>query len=107
MVVWGSNTNGQTNGGASAGPNEFFSTPVKITTIPTFLGRFADPYAVQVACGGRTTAVLSSDGKVYAWGNGATGQVGAGCTQAVCPPTELVLPNGLNAVSVSVGANTL
>ncbi|KAM6987468.1 putative E3 ubiquitin-protein ligase HERC6 [Tautogolabrus adspersus] len=51
-----------------------------------------DGSASQIACGRRHTLVLGSSGQLWAFGHGAKGQVGTGCTEDSLTPTQVQLP---------------
>lgn len=69
-------------------------------------GNSCDLICLQVCCGPTATAVVSQDGKVYAWGNNAGRMLGLGEAfdglQQVLEPEEI---SGLQHVqSVALGA---
>uniref|UniRef100_UPI0037E84922 probable E3 ubiquitin-protein ligase HERC6 n=1 Tax=Semicossyphus pulcher TaxID=241346 RepID=UPI0037E84922 len=51
-----------------------------------------DGHAAQISCGRRHTLVLGSSGQLWAFGNGAKGQIGTGCTEDSLTPTLVKLP---------------
>ncbi|XP_060902401.1 probable E3 ubiquitin-protein ligase HERC6 [Labrus mixtus] len=72
-----------------------------------------DGPASQIACGRRHTLVLGSSGQLWAFGHGAKGQVGTGCTEDSLTPTQVQLPctkdneaAKLKDLKISTGWNT-
>uniref|UniRef100_UPI0037E7E5B3 probable E3 ubiquitin-protein ligase HERC6 n=1 Tax=Semicossyphus pulcher TaxID=241346 RepID=UPI0037E7E5B3 len=51
-----------------------------------------DGLAAQISCGRCHTLVLGSSGQLWAFGNGAKGQIGTGCTDDCLTPTLVNLP---------------
>ena len=57
----------------------------------------------SVALGGTSGYAIGSDSKVYAWGQGANGQLGLGATTSVATPTPMA---GINAVAVTAATTS-
>ncbi|HLY74751.1 MAG TPA: RCC1 repeat-containing protein [Planctomycetota bacterium] len=86
---WGSNTNGQL--GTPATP-----TPVyQPTAIPGISG------VSQISAGNAHALALTSDGRVWAWGDNSSGQLGNGTT--VSNPIPQPVPSLTNVVAVCAG----
>ncbi|KAK5868547.1 hypothetical protein PBY51_009548 [Eleginops maclovinus] len=72
-----------------------------------------DGPASQIACGRRHTLVLTSSGKLWAFGDGARGQIGTGRTERSLTPSLVQLPETTESVAavpeemkISAGWNT-
>ncbi|CAL1362119.1 unnamed protein product [Linum trigynum] len=65
---------GNPHGGSSKGPT-------------LVLGKLADNFVEELACGSFHVAVLTSNGEVYTWGKGANGRLGHGDTDDRNAPT--------------------
>ncbi|CDI85702.1 regulator of chromosome condensation domain-containing protein, putative [Eimeria praecox] len=95
VYVWGSNIDGQVGvGSALSAP-----FPVVLSSLPL------RPHetVISVAGGPRHSACVTSEGRVFSWGIGATGDVGGAA--AAGGPKEVMLPlqKGDRPVSVSCG----
>ncbi|XP_056297890.1 probable E3 ubiquitin-protein ligase HERC4 [Pseudoliparis swirei] len=69
--------------------------------------------AAQISCGRRHTLVLGSSGQLWAFGNGAKGQIGTGRSEDSLTPTVVEFPGttegaaaGPNDLRISAGWNT-
>ncbi|QIM15542.1 hypothetical protein G7067_02535 [Leucobacter insecticola] len=93
--AWGTNSNGQIGDGAVGG-NRPLPTPVQMPTGVTF---------TSVVSGGTSSYGLGSDGRVYAWGLNASGQLGDGTTTNRSVPVEVKLP--LDKTYVEIAASPL
>lgn len=87
VEAWGSNSNGQLGDGKSKKEQEKSDVPVAVKGV---LG------AQQVAGGADFALALTSTGSVYAWGNGADGQLGTGLETS---PDEAVQVTSLSEVT--------
>ncbi|MBL9145190.1 MAG: hypothetical protein JNM99_16035 [Verrucomicrobiaceae bacterium] len=72
LFAWGRNTNGELGNNSTS--DSSLPTPVDMT------GVLAGKTIVQIAGGQSCSAVLDSNGKVYAWGANSSGQLGDGTT---------------------------
>lgn len=72
LFAWGSNAAGEL--GNNSTTNSSVPTPVDMT------GVLAGKTIVQIAAGQSCSAVLDSNGKVYAWGSNTNGRLGDGTT---------------------------
>jgi alpha-tubulin suppressor-like RCC1 family protein len=92
VFTWGAGARGQLgNGGTSA-----HATPVQVK-MP------AGTKVTGVSAGCSHTLALTAAGKVYAWGNGARGQLGNGFTVDQDRPVLVGLPAGRLASAISSG----
>ena len=73
VYCWGNNTYGQLGIGVTGGDD--FVYPVKVVQEDGFL---LGETVVDVRCGSHEVYCLTSDGKVYSWGSGASGKLGNG-----------------------------
>lgn len=89
VYAWGRNLNGQLGNGATAN-NE------AVTAVST-TGVLAGKTIVAVAAGETHSLALDSDGKVYAWGLNANGQLGDNST------TQRTTPVAVNTAGVLAG----
>ena len=62
-------------------------------------GRFGGDRVVQAAAGGRHTAAVTAEGRLYTWGRGCFGQLGQGADASMLVPT-LVRGAGLEGAPV-------
>ena len=98
--VWGSNDHAQLGDGT--GSNRDLAVSVEHS------GVLAGKRVTKVAFGGTHALALTDDGRVYAWGNNAQGQLGDGTTTNRTTPVAVAgLPNGLAITDISCGANSL
>ena len=89
MRIWGFGSSGQ------LGDNTF-STSVITAVTPCNISN-----AVAIACGQTHTAALLADGTMRTWGDGSTGQLGAGTYNS--NPTPVTPCNISNAVAIACG----
>ncbi|MCN9243593.1 Ig-like domain repeat protein [Streptomyces sp. RY43-2] len=92
VFAWGRNDLGQLGDGTTI----FRTTPVE-TLLP------AGVQATAVAGGEGHSLAVTSDGRVFAWGWNAFGQLGDGTTINRLTPVEVHLPVGTHAVAVAAG----
>ncbi|MCN9243590.1 Ig-like domain repeat protein [Streptomyces sp. RY43-2] len=92
VFAWGLNNVGQLGDGTTTSS----STPVEVH-LP------AGVQATAVAAGQRHSLALTSDGRVFAWGDNGSGQLGDGTTTNRLTPVEVHLPAGTQATAISGG----
>ncbi|WP_177204667.1 RCC1 domain-containing protein [Hymenobacter arizonensis] len=83
LWTWGINYEGQLGNGTT----RHSSTPVQVTT--------QDPITrwTQVATGTSHTLAVATDGRLYAWGSNAVGQLGDGSNESHARPVAVALPS--------------
>ena len=98
LWTWGSNQHGQCGQQRTGGT----ATP---GVVHALLPAGEAQRCVQVACGAAHTLVLTAEGRVYAFGLNATGQLGdGGCSKQPCPTPLLArCPAGVCVVQVCCG----
>lgn len=84
VATWGAGTSGQLGNGASATS----ATAVAVSTD----GVLAGVEVVEVAAGLRHALALGSDGQVYAWGQGSSGELGHGVSRGSNVPVRVGAP---------------
>ncbi len=92
LYSWGYNLDGQLGNGNTTTE----TTPVKVS-LP------AGVTATAAAAGGDHSLAIGSDGKLYAWGNNAEGQLGDGTTHNSSTPVVVSMPAGVTATAVAAG----
>jgi alpha-tubulin suppressor-like RCC1 family protein len=92
VLAWGKGTHGQLGLGHTQ--DMLHPTPIaKLTTS-----------CVQLACGTNFVTALSADGKVFAWGNGAQGQLGNGSNTSSHEPLLLEALAAFHITAIASGA---
>lgn len=111
VLTWGDNTSGQLarNLGEPTFMNGPSSAPVTepIVQSPDFLpveSPFVNRLASIVSGGSNFSVVRSADGKVFAWGANANGQLGDGTTTPRYNPVEVTGLTGKTIVQLSSGS---
>jgi alpha-tubulin suppressor-like RCC1 family protein len=114
VYAWGSNLAGQLGDGTATGPSMCGATACSTTPIAVSLPRRVR--AIAIAEGGHDTSLaLGSNGRVYAWGDNSSGQLGDGtttgpgtCGGTACSvtPVAVSLPPFVIATAVSAGGAT-
>ena len=95
VFAWGNNSNGQLGNGQSGGIS---STPVQVN-LPS------GAEAVAVAGGAAFSLALTSDNRVFAWGNNSSGQLGNGTTGGISStPVQVNLPADALPVAIAAGS---
>jgi alpha-tubulin suppressor-like RCC1 family protein len=92
LYAWGDNSHGQLGDGTTTGSD----TPVAVPA-PTGL-TFTD-----ISAGTSHSLAVGSDGSVWAWGLGASGQLGDGSFGDADAPTEVAMPAGAGVTMVAAG----
>jgi len=92
VLAWGNSGFGQLGDGTTASS----STPVAVD-LP------ADTRVTAVSAGGLHSLALTSDGRVLAWGDNASGQLGDSMTTEHLAPVAVHLPAGIQVTAVSAG----
>lgn len=97
LFTWGNGGNGRLGHGAATS----LPTP---TLVRRTLSDDQEPYIFsKVSCGGMHTLAVTSDGKPYAWGCGASGQLGHGDMVDQLTPREVDIAAGHKIVTVRAG----
>ncbi|CEG37205.1 FOG: RCC1 domain [Plasmopara halstedii] len=95
VYAWGWNRSGQVTAAKS---DEVVHTPTKVQF---FLHAV---YIVEVAAGGMHSLALDSDGRVWAWGCNAYGQLGIGVREKqLTTPALVEMPANVQAQSIAAG----
>ncbi len=97
LYAWGAGASGQLGNG----------TVTSVQTTPVVVSLPAGVTPTAVAAGSQTGYAVGSDGHLYAWGAGASGQLGNGTTTAVqTTPVVVSLPADVAATAVAAGYQT-
>ncbi|MEU7023836.1 Ig-like domain repeat protein [Streptomyces sp. NPDC046203] len=94
VYAWGINNYGQLGDGTTTSS----LTPVEVD-LP------AGVHVTALASGSNHTLALTADGRVYAWGWNAYGQLGDGTTTDRATPVPVDLPAGTTITAVAAGDN--
>ncbi|GAA4352648.1 hypothetical protein GCM10023185_12550 [Hymenobacter saemangeumensis] len=97
LYAWGSNAKGQLGDGTFA----HHHTPIKVA-LPA---EAAATQWAQVAAGTSHTLALTTDGRLYAWGQNIYGQLGDGTTLTRANMVQVTLPAGAGAISQIVAGS--
>ncbi|CAG2108675.1 unnamed protein product [Medioppia subpectinata] len=89
LISWGNNNKGQLGRGYTN--YDHFVKPAEIV-FPQ------NEYIVQISCGRKHSLALTSDGKVYGWGDNTSGQVSGKPTDNISAPLKLALKNKIKYV---------
>lgn len=81
VYAWGNNARGQLGDGTTTSSN----VPVRVTAD----GALDGVRLVEVAAGSAHSLALADDGTVYAWGDGASGQLGTGTVDGSAVPVRV------------------
>ena len=92
LYAWGQNDRGQFGNGTTVSS----AVPVAVT-----MGALAGKTITSVKAGSSFSAALTSDGKVYAWGAGTTGQLGTGSSLDSWVPVAVVSSGALAGKTVT------
>jgi alpha-tubulin suppressor-like RCC1 family protein len=93
-LAWGINISGQLGDGTTTRS----STPVQVH-LP------AGVTATQVSAGSAHSLAVTSDGRVLAWGDNGSGQLGDDSTTDSAIPVQVDLPAGVTVTQVAAGGN--
>jgi alpha-tubulin suppressor-like RCC1 family protein len=93
LYSWGYNVDGQLGTGNTTNS----AMPVRVL-LPTGVT------ATAAAAGADHSLAVGSDGKLYAWGINADGELGNGTTNSSLTPVVVSMPSGVTATAVSAGA---
>lgn len=96
VYTWGFGTNGQLGNGTTA--------TSKVPVAVKMDGVLSGVTVVAVAAGYAHTVALGSNGKVYTWGQNASGQLGNGTTTSSNVPVEVPTTGALTGVTVTAVA---
>jgi alpha-tubulin suppressor-like RCC1 family protein len=114
VYAWGSNVAGQLGDGTFTGPQTCGTTACSMTPVAVTMSRGVRVSAIAEG-GHGTSLALGWNGRVYAWGDNSSGQLGDGtttgpgtCNGAACSvtPVTVSLPRGVRATAVSAGGST-
>jgi hypothetical protein len=97
VYVWGRGEYGRLGLGDKTGSSKL--RPVKVKAMEGHK-------VVQACCGGTHTMVLTSEGRIFAWGRGSFGRLGTGNLKDCYNPVEVCLPGGperWRVISISCG----
>jgi len=94
VYAWGDNRDGQLGQGTRA--NHLAAVRVRIP---------GSPLVIRVDAAGEHTVALARNGRIYAWGNNARGQLGDGTTTDRSTPVRVHLPRSAGRV-VDIAAGT-
>ena len=100
VISWGNNLYGQVGDGLGIGRNKFIATDRT--------GALAGKTVIAVVAGQNHSLALTDEGKVYAWGYNANGQLGNGTTVNSYLPVGVDTSGplfGKRVVAISAGAN--
>jgi alpha-tubulin suppressor-like RCC1 family protein len=95
---WGYNKDDQLGDGGSP----FIPLPV-LVRLPTTVAQVSQGGSDET--NGQTVALLS-DGSVWSWGSGRSGQLGNGSTDKASPPVQVSVPTGVTFTQVDSGGAT-
>ena len=90
---WGQNSHGQLGDGT-----------LTQRTAPVAVTLAIGVKAKAIAAGGGHSLAIGSDGKLYAWGDNAVGQLGDGTQTQRSSPVLVSLPAGVAAVGIAAGS---
>ena len=92
LYAWGANSNGELGDGTTTNAD----TPVQVS-LPSGVT------ATAVASGNSTAYAIGSNGKLYAWGANANGELGDDATSSSDTPVQVSLPTGVTATAIAGG----
>ena len=95
VLAWGLNTFGQLADGTTTN-----------RLVPVFAKLPAGTKVAQLAAGKYYSMALTAKGKILAWGNGSTGDLGDGSTAGSQTPVTVDLPTGWIATAIGAGYGT-
>ncbi|MEU8542435.1 Ig-like domain repeat protein [Streptomyces sp. NPDC048717] len=95
VLAWGANSDQQLGDGTTS-HEEFNPTPVE-THLP------AGVHVVAVSAGWAHSLALTSDGRIFGWGQNYYGQLGDDTFTERSTPVEVDLPAGVEATAISAG----
>jgi Regulator of chromosome condensation (RCC1) repeat len=88
IYTWGLNDKGQIGNGT---PDGLYAVPTRIQN---------PPYTTTwkwVSAGAAHCEALTTDGRLFAWGNNTQGELGVGTTEYIITPLEVQFPTGITA----------
>jgi alpha-tubulin suppressor-like RCC1 family protein len=95
LWAWGNNDNGQLGIGAIAPTNSHRSSPVQIGTLNTWSKVFA---------GVKSSAVIKTDGTLWAWGINSQGQLGFGDSTSRSSPVQVGTLTNWSSADINANA---
>jgi alpha-tubulin suppressor-like RCC1 family protein len=97
VLAWGNNQSGQLGNG---------NAPVDHSTPAPVHGLGKESGAIDIEVGDSQALVLKSDGSVWAWGNGTSGELGDGKNDKRSAPVQVVgLGPGSGVVAIAAGGS--
>jgi alpha-tubulin suppressor-like RCC1 family protein len=93
LFAWGNNSYGQLGNGTTNSS----TTPVAVDMSGVLSGKTV----TAIAAGNSYTLVLTSDGKVFAWGSNSSGQLGNGTTNSSTTPVAVDMSGALSGKTVT------
>lgn len=97
-LSWGAGTEGELGNGTTTAAQQ---TPVAVS-LPSGVTAIT-----EIAAGNQNGYAIGSDGNVYSWGSGYTGQLGNGSTKTTQPnPVQVSLPSGVTATAIASAGET-
>lgn len=95
LYVWGSNAQGQYGNGTTTTPATVVPVAVPMT------GVLSGKTIISIACGDNFSMALDSNGQIYSWGVGSTGQLGDGLNTTSSTPVAVSTSGALNGKVVT------
>ncbi|MCL2464863.1 MAG: Ig-like domain-containing protein, partial [Micrococcales bacterium] len=100
VYAWGRNNSGQLGNDTQGTTAQSFPVPGRVG------GLLADKDVIQVSSGQNHTEAVTSDGGLYAWGNGGAGQLGvSGNINRLTPVQITGFPAGTTVTQVAASSN--
>ena len=101
LYAWGDNFYGSLGDGTSTGPEQCGGASCSTTPVQVSLPSGVTPTAI--AGGSSAAYAIGSDGKLYAWGDNASGELGDGNQTNSSTPVVVSLPSGVTPTAIAAG----